>query len=58
MSMAVIQPLVGGRLVLSTKPKPTVTTASTCNLHHDKWDKQGNCKHYVQVLILALPHSG
>ena len=29
MSMAVIQPLVGGRFVLSTKPKPTVTTAST-----------------------------
>ena len=28
-SMAVIQPLVGGRFVLSTKPKPTVTTAST-----------------------------
>ena len=42
-SMAVIQPLVGGRFVLSTKPKPTVTTASTWRTRRERrmtpWNK-------------------
>ena len=57
MSIAVIHPLVGGRFVLSTKPKPTVTTAST-------WDKDKYKDEYKTKIklhqdnLLQIAHSG